>query len=67
MLALYIIKNAASSVNYSHGPQAIKQFIDLAPVRRLSIVIIPFSLCSSGASSCPEQRSQQRNSRCVSN
>jgi hypothetical protein len=41
MFTLYLIKTATSSVNYSRGPQAIKQFIDLVPVRLLSIVIIP--------------------------
>ena len=41
MLELYLIKTATSSVNYSRGPQAIKQFIDLVPAHLLSIVIIP--------------------------
>jgi hypothetical protein len=41
MFTLYLIKIATSSVNYSRSPQAIKQFIDLVPVRLLSIVIIP--------------------------
>jgi hypothetical protein len=40
MLTLYPIKTATSSVNYSRGPQAIKQFIDLVPVHLMSIVII---------------------------
>jgi hypothetical protein len=33
MLALYLITNAASSVNYFRGPQAIWQFVDLVSVR----------------------------------
>lgn len=33
MPALYLIPNAISRVIYSRGPQTIKQFVDLVPVR----------------------------------
>src|SRR5262245_12353290 len=33
MPALYIIKNSTSSINYSRGPQAIQQFVNLVSAR----------------------------------